>query len=289
MAPALCTSTSTPRRRRARRRTGVRRRGRRRRSAARCSSASGSRLWISRATRRALVGVAHDQHDLGAEAGQALRGGQPEAGGGAGDGDDLALQRVRARGRRATWRGAGGSRGRSSCSRGPRSGPARCRSRRRGRRGSMLANVAARRGPPKAPVVVAGHDGAVTSWTPDWAAWPPALLDFWTERHLCTLTTLRADGRPHVVPVGVALDLEQRCAWVITSRDVPQGAQPRALPAPGRLPGRRAALVDGRGTRLGAHRPRRRCAGPRRGTPRATARRARTPPGWRSGSRSTGS
>jgi PPOX class probable F420-dependent enzyme len=44
------------------------------------------------------------------------------------------------------------------------------------------------------------------------------LLDFWTERHLCTLTSLRADGRPHVVPVGVALDLEERCAWVITYR-----------------------------------------------------------------------
>lgn len=58
----------------------------------------------------------------------------------------------------------------------------------------------------------------MTSWTPDWATWPPALLDFWTERHLCTLTTLRPDGRPHVVPVGVALDRDERCAWVITSR-----------------------------------------------------------------------
>ena len=56
----------------------------------------------------------------------------------------------------------------------------------------------------------------VTSWRPGWADFPPALLDFWTERHLCTLTTLRADGRPHVVPVGVALDVEESCAWVIT-------------------------------------------------------------------------
>lgn len=31
---------------------------------------------------------------------------------------------------------------------------------------------------------------------------------FWTERHLCFLTTLRADGTPHVVPVGVTLDLD---------------------------------------------------------------------------------
>ena len=54
-------------------------------------------------------------------------------------------------------------------------------------------------------------------WRPGWDEFPDDLLAFWTERHLCTLTTLRADGRPHVVPVGVALDLEQRCAWVITS------------------------------------------------------------------------
>lgn len=54
---------------------------------------------------------------------------------------------------------------------------------------------------------------------PGWDAVPEPLLDFWTERHLLTLTTLRADGRPHVVPVGVALDLDEACAWVITSRD----------------------------------------------------------------------
>ncbi|WP_193606597.1 pyridoxamine 5'-phosphate oxidase family protein [Nocardioides lijunqiniae] len=57
----------------------------------------------------------------------------------------------------------------------------------------------------------------MTSWRPGWDAFPQPLLDFWTERHLCTLTTLRPDGRPHVVPVGVALDVEQRCAWVITN------------------------------------------------------------------------
>lgn len=34
----------------------------------------------------------------------------------------------------------------------------------------------------------------------------PALREFWAERHLCTLTTLRADGSPHVVPVGATLD-----------------------------------------------------------------------------------
>jgi F420H(2)-dependent biliverdin reductase len=56
----------------------------------------------------------------------------------------------------------------------------------------------------------------MTSWTPGWDTFPPALLDFWTDRHLASLTTVRADGTPHVVPVGVALDHEEKCAWVIT-------------------------------------------------------------------------
>ncbi len=57
----------------------------------------------------------------------------------------------------------------------------------------------------------------MSAWVPGWDEFPADLLDFWTERHLCTLTTIRADGRPHVVPVGVTVDLEERCAWVITS------------------------------------------------------------------------
>ncbi|SDX48726.1 PPOX class probable F420-dependent enzyme [Modestobacter sp. DSM 44400] len=43
------------------------------------------------------------------------------------------------------------------------------------------------------------------------------LLAFLTERHLATLTTLRADGNPHVVPVGVTFDSATRTARVITS------------------------------------------------------------------------
>jgi len=45
----------------------------------------------------------------------------------------------------------------------------------------------------------------------------PGLLAFLTERHLATLTTLRADGSPHVVPVGVTYDATTRTARVITS------------------------------------------------------------------------
>jgi F420H(2)-dependent biliverdin reductase len=45
----------------------------------------------------------------------------------------------------------------------------------------------------------------------------PELLVFLTERHLATLTTLRADGSPHVVPVGVTYDAETATARVITS------------------------------------------------------------------------
>lgn len=35
---------------------------------------------------------------------------------------------------------------------------------------------------------------------------PAGALAFVTERHLATLTTLRSDGRPHVVPVGFTYD-----------------------------------------------------------------------------------
>ena len=45
----------------------------------------------------------------------------------------------------------------------------------------------------------------------------PDLLTFLAERHLATLTTLRADGTPHVVPVGVTYDPDARLARVITS------------------------------------------------------------------------
>jgi len=92
----------------------------------------------------------------------------------------------------------------------------------------------------------------VTSWRPGWDEFPQPLLDFWTERRLCTLTTLRADGSPHVVPVGVALDLERRCAWVITSGgsqkayDVGRDGRVAAC----QVEGRRWSTLEGRATLL---------------------------------------
>lgn len=44
----------------------------------------------------------------------------------------------------------------------------------------------------------------------------PAALEFVTERHLATLTTLRANGTPHVVAVGFTWDPESGIARVIT-------------------------------------------------------------------------
>jgi F420H(2)-dependent biliverdin reductase len=45
------------------------------------------------------------------------------------------------------------------------------------------------------------------------------VLEFLAERHLATLTTIRADGSPHVVPVGFTYEPGTRLARVITSGD----------------------------------------------------------------------
>ncbi len=45
----------------------------------------------------------------------------------------------------------------------------------------------------------------------------PGPLEFLAERHLATLTTLRPDGSPHVVPVGVTFDPDTLTARIITS------------------------------------------------------------------------
>jgi PPOX class probable F420-dependent enzyme len=69
----------------------------------------------------------------------------------------------------------------------------------------------------------------------------PGLLTFLTERHLATLTTLRSDGTPHVVPVGFTFDAGTRTARVITSGTSAKARHVRGGPA-------RVALcqVDGR-------------------------------------------
>lgn len=40
---------------------------------------------------------------------------------------------------------------------------------------------------------------------------------FLAERHLATLTTLRRDGSPHVVPVGFGFDADARLVRIITA------------------------------------------------------------------------
>ncbi len=44
----------------------------------------------------------------------------------------------------------------------------------------------------------------------------PDIAKFLTDRHLATLTTLRADGSPHVVPVGFTYNIESRVVSIIT-------------------------------------------------------------------------
>ena len=67
----------------------------------------------------------------------------------------------------------------------------------------------------------------------------PPVLAFTAERHLATLTTLRADGSPHVVAVGFSFDAAAGVARVITF--------PAAVKARNAARGGRAAVsqVDG--------------------------------------------
>ncbi len=75
---------------------------------------------------------------------------------------------------------------------------------------------------------------------------------FWTERHLATLATLRRDGTPHVVPVGVTLDLATGTARVICSGDSAKARHVRAAGAGGaavavcQVDGRRWSTLEGR-------------------------------------------
>ena len=70
------------------------------------------------------------------------------------------------------------------------------------------------------------------------------LVAFWRERHLCTVTTLRRDGSPHLVPMGVALDPGTGVAWAITSGTSQKAANLRA--AAGDAARVAVCCVDGR-------------------------------------------
>ena len=78
----------------------------------------------------------------------------------------------------------------------------------------------------------------------------PEFRAFWTERHLASLVTLRADGTPHVVPVGVTLDVDARLARVICSRGSvkARNAAARGIAAVSQVDGRRWSTLEGDAT-----------------------------------------
>ena len=110
---------------------------------------------------------------------------------------------------------------------------------------------------------------------------PAEVLDFLTERHLATLTTLRRDGSPHVVPVGFTYDAATRFARVITSGESVKARNAAARAVGGRdVPGGRRAVVDRQRAGAGGHRP----GGDRRRRARYAARYRQprvNPYGWR--------
>jgi F420H(2)-dependent biliverdin reductase len=75
------------------------------------------------------------------------------------------------------------------------------------------------------------------------------LVAFWRERHLCTVTTLRPDGSPHVIPMGIVLDVEHGAAWGITSgtsrkvRNLRSGGDARVAVC--QVDGRRWSTIEG--------------------------------------------
>ncbi|CAL9480642.1 F420H(2)-dependent biliverdin reductase [Streptomyces sp. enrichment culture] len=91
-----------------------------------------------------------------------------------------------------------------------------------------------------------------TSYSIDPGAPDEPYLRFWRERHLCTLTTPRPDGTPHVVPVGVTYDPAARLARVIADKSSakvgnvaaagPEGARAAVC----QVDGRRWATLEGR-------------------------------------------
>ena len=71
--------------------------------------------------------------------------------------------------------------------------------------------------------------------------------EFWTERHLAVLVTLRADGSPHAVPVGVTLDVEAGLARVICRGGSvkARNAEVRGVAVVSQVDGRRWSTLEG--------------------------------------------
>ncbi|MEW2285170.1 TIGR03618 family F420-dependent PPOX class oxidoreductase [Streptomyces sp. NPDC047841] len=92
----------------------------------------------------------------------------------------------------------------------------------------------------------------MASYSQDPAAPEEPYLAFWRERHLCTLTTLRPDGSPHVVPVGVTYDAPAGLARVISNKTSAKVAHVLAAGDAGarvavcQVDGRRWATLEGR-------------------------------------------
>jgi PPOX class probable F420-dependent enzyme len=79
-----------------------------------------------------------------------------------------------------------------------------------------------------------------------------SFVEFWTERHLCVLSTVRGDGTVHATPVGVTLDLKTGIARVICSGGSHKARQIRAAGSAGaavavtQFEGRRWSTLEGR-------------------------------------------
>jgi PPOX class probable F420-dependent enzyme len=76
-----------------------------------------------------------------------------------------------------------------------------------------------------------------------------AFVDFWTERHLCVLSTVRGDGTVHATPVGVTVDLKTGIARVIcsgTSQKARLIGATGASVAVTQVDGRRWSTLEGR-------------------------------------------
>jgi len=73
----------------------------------------------------------------------------------------------------------------------------------------------------------------------------PEQLVFVTERHLATLTTLRADGTPHVVPVAFTWDQDAGVLRITTNRSSVKARNARLRGADGTPPRAAVCQVEG--------------------------------------------